>query len=238
MLVRRWGMWPAFDADERARLERLITAFLLDRRFEAANGFAITDEVRVLVAAQASLLVLGFDLGPRIDPYAQVGPIIVHRGTVMLDGRRSVGATGSGLESDDRMAVDGQAHHRGPVLLAWSTLAYEARHPTRGRNVVLHEFAHQLDMLDGVVDGTPPIPEHARRQRFVDVCDNVYRRVRRHDDPVLRDYAGTDPGEFFAVATETFFTRPVELRDEHPELYAVLADFYGQDPAIRLERTA
>lgn len=236
VLERRWGLWPTFDDRERARLERLTTAFLLDRRFEAAQGFALTDEVRVLVAAQASLLLLGLDLAPGVDPFAHVHSIIVHRSTVMLDGRRSVGATGSGLVSDDRMAVDGQAHHRGPVLLSWSTLAYEARHPTRGRNVVLHEFAHQLDMLDGVTDGTPPIPEHDRRERFVQVCDTVYRRIRRRHDPVLRDYAGTDPGEFFAVATETFFTVPSQLRDEHTALYDVLADFYGQDPAMRLER--
>jgi Mlc titration factor MtfA (ptsG expression regulator) len=238
VLERRWGLWPTFDELERSRLERLTTAFLLDRRFEAAKGFAVTDEVRVLVAAQASLLLLGFDEAPDVDLYANVQSIIVHRGTVMLHGSRTVGATGSGLVSDERMAVSGQAHHRGPVLLAWSTVAYEARHPARGQNVVLHEFAHQLDMLDGIVDGTPPIPEPARRDRFVEICDSVYQQVRRHDDAVLRDYAGTDPGEFFAVATETFFSVPLDLRREHPELYLVLADFYGQDPAARHERHA
>jgi hypothetical protein len=236
VLQRRWGLWSTFDEAERARLERLTTAFLLDRRFEAAHGFEVTDEVRVLVAAQASLLLLGLDEAPEVDLYANVQSIIVHRSTVMLHGSRSVGASGSGLMSDERMAVSGQAHHKGPVLLAWSTLAYEARHPSRGQNVVLHEFAHQLDMLDGIVDGAPPIPEPGRRARFVDVCDSVYQRVRRHDDGVLRDYAGTDPGEFFAVATETLFSAPVEMRAEHPELYEVLADFYRQDPAARAER--
>lgn len=236
VLERRWGLWPTFDPEERERIERLTIAFLLDRRFEAAHGFTLTDEAKVLVAAQASLLVLGFGEAPDVDLFANVQSIIVHRSTVLLRGSRTVGVSGSGLVSDERMAVSGQAHHKGPVLLAWSTVAYEARHPGRGQNVVLHEFAHQLDMLDGIVDGAPPIPDPVRRDRFVEVCDSVYRRVRRHDDPVLRDYAGTDPGEFFAVATETFFSVPLELRREHPELYSVLADFYAQDPAQRAER--
>ena len=97
----------------------------------------------------------------------------------------------------------------------------------------MHEFAHQLDMLDGVIDGTPPIPDREQRDHFVSACTDVYERLRRRDDPVIRDYAATDPGEFFAVVTETFFTKGLALRDEHPALYAVLREFYGQDPAAR-----
>lgn len=236
VLERRWGLWPLLDASERARLEALVQAFVYDRRWEAAQGFAITDEVRVLVAAQACLLVLGMDLELGVDVFSRVQSIIVHRSTVVLTGQRSVGASGGGLMADGPLPVAGQAHHRGPVLLSWSTLAYEARHPERGQNVVMHEFAHQLDMLDGVIDGTPPIPEPDRRDRFVDVCTDVFERLRRSADPVVRDYAATDPGEFFAVVTETFFSRPVSLRDEHPALYDVFADFYGQDPAARAAR--
>lgn len=238
VLERRWGLWPTFDATERERLERLVQAFVYDRRWEAARGFALTDEVQVLVAAQACLLLLGLDLEPGVDPFARVHSVIVHRSTVVLHGERVTGPDSTGLMSQGRMALDGQAHHRGPVLLSWSTLAYEARHPERGKAVVLHEFAHQLDMLDGLTDGCPPIPEPDRRDRFVEVCTAVFHHLRRHPDEVLRDYAATDPGEFFAVTTETFFTRPALLAEHHAALYSVFADFYGQDPAARLARRA
>jgi Mlc titration factor MtfA (ptsG expression regulator) len=169
VLHRRWALWPTLSADEQARLEPLVQAFVYDRRWEAAQGFTLTEEVQVLVAAQACLLLLGMDLARGVDPFSRVHSVIVHRSTVVLQGQRSVGTTGGGLVSDGPYPVVGQAHHRGPVLLSWSTLAYEARHPARGQNVVMHEFAHQLDMLDGVIDGTPPIPDRDRRDRFVAV---------------------------------------------------------------------
>ena len=99
----------------------------------------------------------------------------------------------------------------------------ESLHPQRGRNVVFHEFAHQLDMLDGTVDGTPPLDDDDFRDRWVEVCTREFRSIRDDDEHLLRDYAGADPGEFFAVATEVFFTRPVRaaraprgaVRDAH-----------------------
>ena len=97
---------------------------------------------------------------------------------------------------------------------------------------MLHEFAHKIDMHDGVLDGTPLLPDDDERQRWVDVCTAHYDAVRDGDpEAFLRSYAGTNPGEFFAVATETFFTRPVDLAARHPDLYGVFAAFYRQDPA-------
>ena len=111
--------------------------------------------------------------------------------------------------------VDGEAHHGdGPLMVAWSSARREAAQ-TRGsgRDVVLHEFAHKLDMLDGTIDGTPLIDDADSRQRWIDVCTGRVRgRPDRRRAALLRSYAGTNPGEFFAVATETFFTRPVDLR--------------------------
>jgi hypothetical protein len=100
-------------------------------------------------------------------------------------------------------------------------------------NVVFHEFAHQLDMLDGTVDGTPPLVDAGLRERWVQVCTREYQAIRRGDDHLLRSYAGTDPGEFFAVATEMFFTKPAALAEQHPALYDVLREFYRQHPASR-----
>jgi hypothetical protein len=103
--------------------------------------------------------------------------------------------------------------------------------------VVLHELAHKLDMLDDLIDGTPPLPDQAARRRWIEVCTAEYRMLRAGiGGHLLWSYAAVNPGEFFAVATEVFFTRPLEMREQKPALYEVLADFYRQDPATRLAR--
>ncbi len=225
--------WPLLDDQERARLGELMEQ-VAQRRWEAANGFELTDEIRVVIAAQAALLVLG--LG--IDCYRDVTAVIVHPTTVTLRGERPGPARG--LATDAPLTIAGQTHdRRGPVLIAWDAARSGARHPERGVNVVLHEFAHKLDMLDGLVDGTPPLPDAAARRRWVEVCTDEYRRLRAGEDgSPLRGYAAVNPGEFFAVATEVFFDRPVELAALKPTLYAVLRDFYRQDPAARTRRVA
>ena len=229
-LAHRWPLWSTLSDDEKSELEDLIRVFATRIRWEAAQGFAVTDEMKLLISAQACLLVLGHGLADGLDLYRQVTSIIVHPRTVVLTGQRSVG---SHLATDEAYSLAGQAHHRGPVVLSWSTVAFEARHHQRGQNVVFHEFAHQLDMVDGTVDGTPPIRDAALRQQWIAVCTEEFRRLRRGDERVLRPYAATDTGEFFAVATEMFFTQPVELCAEAPELYDVLRAFYRQDPADR-----
>ena len=115
-------------------------------------------------------------------------------------------------------AVDGESHHGdGPLMVSWRAARREAANPRFGRDVVLHEFAHKIDMRDGVLDGTPLLPDDDERQRWVDVCTPRYEAVRDGDPgELLRSYAGTNPGEFFAVATETFFTRSVDLAERHP----------------------
>jgi Mlc titration factor MtfA (ptsG expression regulator) len=229
ILERRCALWRTLDADDRTRLEDRTKVFLANTRFEAANGFAITDEIRVLVAAQACMLALGFD--PDDDPFERVRTIIVHPRTMTFHGIRHTDTPG--VVATGPAHLDGEAHHRGPVLLSWSAVRMEALHPGRGRNVVFHEFAHQLDMLDGTVDGTPPLGDDADRVRWVEICTREFNSVRDDDEHLLREYAGADPGEFFAVATEVFFTRPNALREQHVELYEILAGFYRQDPAAR-----
>lgn len=228
LLSTEWDQWHRLDAAERARMERLISAFVATTRFEAAKGFELERRHRILVAAQASLLLLGLDL----DEFPATGSVIVHPRTVVLRGRRGTGV--GRVETSGPYHVAGQAHFRGPVLLSWPAVRDALRHPERGHNVVLHEFAHQLDMLDGGIDGTPPIEDPELHGRWVEVCTEVFGAVReRVGPPVLRAYAGTDPGEFFAVATEVFFTRPVHLRAQAPELYDVFAGYFGQDPVRR-----
>ena len=223
--------WALLDDGERDRLGDLM-AQIAARRWEAANGFALTDEIRVVIAAQAALLILGLD----IDCYRDVTAVIVHPTTVTLRGERAGPA--HGVMTDAPLPIVGQAgDRRGPVVVAWDAARAGARHPERGYNVVLHEFAHKLDMLDGMVDGTPLLPDPAARRRWIEVCTAEYDQLRAGEGGrLLRGYAGVNPGEFFAVATEVFFDRPAEMRELKPALYDVLRGFYRQDPARRLRR--
>lgn len=229
---RRSALWSTLDGDEQAVLGELMAELLATRRFEAARGFELTDEIRTLVAGQACLLVLGLDL----TWFDEVETIVVHPGRITRSCHRPGSIPGSYDDGD--LVLDGEAAWRGPVVLAWDAVRFDARHPRQGRDVVLHELAHKIDMLDHVVDGTPPLTDPGLAARWVDVCTREFTALRHRPepDPLLDDYAATDAGEFFAVATETFFTRGPELRAHKPALYQVLADFYGQDPADRLPR--
>jgi len=223
LLERNFEHWRGFAPEEVERMEALVASFVHRMRWEAANGFELTESIKVLIAAQASVLLLGLDL----DDYDQVSSVIVHPSTVRLRGGYHVGGS---VRSSASQPLLGQAHYRGPVLLSWAAVQRGARFPEAGENVVYHEFAHQLDMLDGVVDGTPPLGDVEAAARWTEVCTAAFRRVRRGSS-VLRPYAATNPAEFFAVATELFFNRPLDLVEHEPALYAELHAFYGQDPA-------
>jgi Mlc titration factor MtfA (ptsG expression regulator) len=132
--------------------------------------------------------------------------------------------------------VLGHTAFGGPVHIAWNAVTRDVRHPERGHNVVIHEFAHRLDLTDGAVDGTPTM-QAEDRERWVDLLQREFDGLRAGDgSPLLRDYAATNPGEFFAVVTEVFFSQPRELREDRPEIYQVLSDYYRQDPAARTDR--
>jgi Mlc titration factor MtfA (ptsG expression regulator) len=226
---RRVAYWSVLSPAEQERLAELAAHLVETKRWEAARGFTMTDEVMVTIAVQASVLGLGLDE----TYFGKVGSIIVHPTTFAIPGPRA--SSIHGMLADGSAPLHGEAHQdRGPLLLAWDQVSFGARHRGRGRNVVLHEFAHKIDMLDGTVDGTPPLPDQAALDRWISVCTAELARMRSDDaESLLDDYAATDPGEFFAVATEVFFDRPIELRTERRELYDVLAGFYQQDPAAR-----
>ncbi len=232
VVARHVWFWSQLDEGERGGIGDAVHHLVGRNRWEAANGFELTDEMRVVIAAQAGLLVLGLDL----DHFDKVGSIVVHPTTVVSRGEHRGPAPG--VVSDQPVDLLGEAELHGPVVLAWDSVLEGAHHPEAGRNVVLHELAHKLDMLDDLVDGTPPMPDAELRDRWIEVCTAAFGRLRAGPDPVLDDYGATDVGEFFAVATEAFFTRPVELHGTHPDLYEVYAAFYRQDPAARAGRTA
>ena len=220
------------DDVERSRLENITLALIAGKRWESSRGFELTAEIMVTVAAQAALLVLNLDYAM----YDTVGTILVHPSSQTLHGQRQTHV--SGVVSDGPFPVLGSASFNGPVVIAWDAALHAARHPERGHNVVYHEFAHKLDMTNGIINGTPRLTDTAEMSRWVEVCSAEYHALRAGSGgTLLRDYAGVNPGEFFAVATEIFFDHPIDLLDEKPSLYGVLSDFYRQDPAAR-ERAA
>jgi MtfA peptidase len=223
------AVWQVLTDNERAALEASSDWLLRHKHWEAAHEFALTDEITVTIAAQAALLVLGLD----VDEFREVGAIIVYPTAMQSRGVRAGPVRGT--VSDGVVPVLGEAHdQRGPVLLAWDQARDASRHPGSGHNVVLHEFAHKLDMLDDTLDGTPPLGRRGDLERWVEVCTEAYEALRAgHARPPLQPYGATNPAEFFAVATEAFFDVPLALLQHEPRLYGVLRDFYNQDPATR-----
>jgi MtfA peptidase len=227
LLSRRMAHWSGLDGDERERLEELTRIILVDKLWEASKGFQLTEEIRVVLAAMACLPILRLDY----DYYHRVTSIIVSPSGVVIEGDRHIGG---GVHTDDPEAIVGEASYEGPVLVAWDEARHQARHPDQGRNVVYHEFAHKLDMLDGSVDGQPPLDSDSQRRRWVEVCTYEYRLLCSGEPGNFLDpYGAENQGEFFAVATEAFFCLGQQMAAQKPDLYEVLRDFYQQDPAAR-----
>ncbi len=228
----RVAVWHLLDDRDREVLETTSDWLLRHKHWEAAHGFALTDDITVTLAAQASLLVLGLD----VDEYRELSAIIVYPTAMLSHGERAGPAPGTA--TDDDLPILGEAHeHRGPVLIAWDEAEAASRHPGSGHNVVLHELAHKLDMADGLVNGAPPLGGRVDPDRWQAVCTDAFEALAAGADrPPLQPYGATDPAEFFAVATEAFFDVPGLLRDHEPDLYEILRDFYRQDPVTRVRR--
>ncbi len=222
-LARR--LEPELAAHHLALTQELVE----EKGWEAAAGFELTPEMIAIIAANAALPILGLD--PWV--YRMVKSVIVHPSATVAHGMRS--GPGAGTVSDGAMAVVGVATpNSGPMTLSWDTVLQDSRDPRPGRNVVIHEFAHKIDMSDGYTDGTPPL-RGEEFDRWTAVLVDEYERTKaRESDRVLRQYAWTNRAEFFAVASESFFCHPKQLQAGKPVLYQALADFYQQDPAARM----
>lgn len=212
---------------EQRELERLVLTFLDEKTFEGAGGFEITDEVKVTIAAQACVLLLNRDT----DVYPGLDTVIVYPSTYVARAVRREGM----VVIEGESARLGESWDRGVVVLAWDAVRRGTLNVRDGHNVVLHEFAHQLDSEDGAMDGAPRLVPASRYGAWAAVLGAEYEelveKVHAGRRSSIDDYGATSPPEFFAVVTEMFFEKPVQLRDRHPELYDVLADFYRQDPA-------
>jgi len=235
LLQREVALYRGLSGEERTRLHDDLRLFAAEVSWEGCGGQPVTDEMKLLVAAQACVLTLGRSLGD----LAIVRSVLIYPEAYWApaDDVDEAGVVSEGEE--DR---EGEAWESGLVVLSWSDLRQDARR-NDGRNLVLHEFAHQLDMNDGEVNGTPRIDDAALRARWAEVMAAEFEALGERADKgrrggVLDTYGAEDEGEFFAVCTEAFFERGREMKKKHPDLYAVLAAYYRQDPAMREERVA
>jgi Mlc titration factor MtfA (ptsG expression regulator) len=227
LTLARYPFLAQRSAEDRAALRELATLFLAQKEFTGAQGFVITDEIAVAVAAQACLPVLRLGL----EAYAGFVGIVVHPDEVVA--RREV-MDEDGIVHHYDETLTGEAMEGGPVMLSWHDVESAGESAEWGYNVVVHEFAHVLDMADGVADGVPLLPTRAARDAWCRVIDAEYaafcERVDAGEDTLLDPYGAEAVDEFFAVASEVFFVAPQALRREHPELHALLAGYYRQDP--------
>jgi Mlc titration factor MtfA (ptsG expression regulator) len=220
----------AYTDDELARLRQLVVLFLDAKSISGTQGHEVTPLQRVIIAAQACVLVLDLDLAL----YDGWESVIVYPGE-FVPGWEWEDEAGVVHTNDEPMA--GEAMHRGPVVLSWPDVAASADWEASGMNLVIHEFAHKLDMIDGDANGCPPLPPGmpvaAWRRTMAAAYEDFVARVERDEDTAIDPYAAESPGEFFAVLSEVFFAEPRLLKTEYPGVYTLFSQFYRQDPAAR-----
>lgn len=213
---------------EQAKLRDDVRIIIAEKNWEGCGGLELTDEIRITIAGFAALLVLGLT----DQHFDRLVSILVYPDAFIVPEQPSE----DGLLVEDR-ELEGEAHYRGAVVLNWAEVQHNSRVPESGHNLVFHEFAHQLDMLNGEADGIPALPDPASFERWQQVMTAEYRRftraVDRGEPTLLDDYGAEHESEFFAVATECFFLQPRQMQQQHAKLYQLFADYYGQDPASR-----
>ena len=227
-LDRNVRQYACLRADQQDRLRDLLRVFAAERTWVGCAGFVVTDEVRVTIAAQACLLLLGIEGDWCFD---SLRSLLVYPDAMALPPAMQ----GHQVIVDEGLPISGQAWYRGPVILSWHHALMGGRRPHDGHNVVLHEFAHQIDALSGEMGGSPPLPTREEQGRWEAVTSREYARivaaVRHGRRTVMDEYAAASRAEFFAVATEYFFEQPHRLQRHHAELYDVLRMLYHLDPA-------
>jgi len=228
ILNRNVTPYSVLSAEKKAKLVDCVRVFVAEKNWEGCNGLVVTDEMQVTIAGYACLLLLGM----KHDYFSHVLSVLIYP----TDYRAPVKGANIGgvvVESEDHR--HGEAWYRGPVILSWQEIQEDLATPWDAQNLILHEFAHQLDMLDRDSNGTPPLESRDLAIRWKTVMTaefhQLIRDARRGRPTLIDTYGTTNAAEFFAVTTECFFDAPWQLRQEHPELYDLLSEYYGQNPA-------
>ena len=211
-------------ADLQRQLKQHLQVFLAEKSFVACAGQAITDEVRVVIAAQACLLLLG---QARPDYYPRLRQVLVYPGAFAV---QAVQPGAGGVVHEQRQALAGQSWAHGQVVLGWAEVLAGAADPADGQNVVVHEFAHQIDQDKGVADGRPWRPGKGQRQRWAAVMGDALAQLQATPSALISSYGASDAAEFFAVVSELFFEQPHALAAEAPAVYRELALLYQLNP--------
>jgi Mlc titration factor MtfA (ptsG expression regulator) len=229
IITRNLPIFRRLPPEDQTELLGHIQVFLAEKHFEGCGGLELTDEIRVTIAAQACLLLLH----RATDYYPQLTSILVYPSGYTAYEARHI--EGNIWDEGGEPRLGQTARRLGSLVLAWDDAKRGAAHPSDGRNLVLHEFAHQLDYEDSRTDGAPALTTRAEYLAWARVMSKEFAALQSADvagtPTVLDTYGATNPAEFFAVVTEAFFERPRALRARHPELYAELARFFRQDPS-------
>lgn len=227
ILEERVPLYLKLPEELREDLHRQVARFIASVRFEGCGGLELTEEMVVVVAAQACLLVLHREG----EPYPKLKVVYLYPSTFSSVQTR-VQPGGFMMESEVHRV--GESWDTGTVVLAWDSVAHGSRNVRDAANVTIHEFAHQLDHEDGPTDGAPALASNAAYRSWAEVFRENYadfvQRVQKGKKTVLDEYGATNAAEFFAVATETFFEKPVQLHRKRPELYEELKEYYDVDP--------
>lgn len=230
VIERDFEAWHWMPESLRLRFPGRVRVLMEEKNYEPCGGLTeVSREQRLLIAAQAALTELGQEK-PAFFP--RLHSILLYPGAFRDPGRRQFD-----LEAERRGTLYGESWETGSVVLSWDNVLAGARSDDHGVNVVIHEFVHQLDADNGSVDGVPQLRGRRDYREWVAVMGREYESLKTivgdpdAPEPLLDPYGATHPAEFFAVAAEAFFEDPLELRDEHPELYRLLASFFGLDTA-------
>jgi Mlc titration factor MtfA (ptsG expression regulator) len=228
-VTRHIVVLQGLDAAQMAHLRELATWFLHSKSINGAGGLQVTLSMRVAVAAQACLLILNLD----IDCFDNWSEVILYPGAFRVNHEQ---ADAIGLIPNEASVLTGESWLRGPVILSWEDVARDSYHSLAGHNVVLHEFAHKLDGLNGVMNGVPPLRRGMSRKSWAEDLSQAYDalclQVAAGKSAFINPYAATSPAEFFAVVSEYYFTAPDVLKNCCPSVHRQLTLFY-QQPVLR-----
>jgi len=227
ILEKNVSLYNHLSADDKAELQRHILIFIAEKRFEGCGGLKITNEIKVIIAAGACMLLLH----RKADYYPDLSSILVYPHAFIVHRAKHLSC---GVVSEGPQVLLGESHQEGSVVLSWDDVRHDAADIYDGQNVVFHEFAHQLDSSAGYGDSSAVLKNSSSYIAWARVLRKDYERLRiaaeQNRPTFLNKYGATDPAEFFTVATEFFFEKPVELKQIHPDLYNELKRFYQQDP--------
>ena len=228
-VVQNITVLKRLSAPDRRRLRRLTSLFLRRKVIVGTRDLHVNDDMRVAIAAQACLLILNLNL----EYYRGWREVIVYPQSFIVE-REEIDT--NGLVSDTRRILSGESWLKGPVIVAWAE-DQEGGFCRSGSNVILHEFAHKLDMQNGVANGMPPLHADMVREQWTRTMTGAYNQLRfalqNHQHPVIDPYASENPAEFFAVVSEVFFENPFQLLHFSAAVYEQMRLFYRQDPIAR-----